>query len=76
MTSNSDQPPPKTPRSDRSHWNWLLIVPVVIPLLTFLFNRDTPRVAGFPAFYWMQFLFIPLGVACTVIVYRMTRKRG
>ncbi|MFI0352177.1 DUF3311 domain-containing protein [Actinomadura sp. 9N407] len=68
--------PPESRRSDRSHWNWLLIVPVVAPLLTFLFNSDEPRLAGFPAFYWIQFLFIPLGVGCTLIVYRMTRKRG
>lgn len=82
MTSKErpDEPdtpaPAREPRSDRSPWNWLLIVPVVVPLLTFFYNSDSPRLAGFPAFYWMQILFIPLGVACTVIVYRMTRKRG
>ncbi|WP_378290483.1 DUF3311 domain-containing protein [Actinomadura rugatobispora] len=74
--ASSSQEPPQPRRSDRSPWNWLLIVPVLIPLLTFLFNRDEPRIAGFPAFYWIQFLFIPLGVTCTVIVYRATRKRG
>jgi hypothetical protein len=70
------QPPPQEGRSDRSVWNWLLAVPVVVPLLTFLFNSDSPRLAGFPAFYWIQLSFIPLGVACTVIVYQMTKKRG
>jgi hypothetical protein len=69
-------PPPPEARSDRSAWNWLLVVPVVVPLLTFLFNSDSPRLAGFPAFYWIQLAFIPLGVACTVVVYRLTRKRG
>ncbi|MFD0689439.1 DUF3311 domain-containing protein [Actinomadura fibrosa] len=68
--------PPARGRSDRSPWNWLLVVPVVVPLLTFLFNDDEPRLAGFPAFYWLQFAFIPLGVACTLLVHRMTRKRG
>ncbi|HEU5028455.1 MAG TPA: DUF3311 domain-containing protein [Spirillospora sp.] len=71
----SQDPPEPARRSDRSPWNWLLIVPIVVPLLTFLFNSDGPRLAGFPAFYWMQLAFIPLGVACTVIVYLMTRKR-
>ncbi|MFB9835634.1 DUF3311 domain-containing protein [Actinoallomurus acaciae] len=61
-------------RSDRSPWNWLLILPVVVPLLTFLFNRDEPRLAGFPFFYWVQFAFIVLGVGCTTIVYLMTRR--
>jgi hypothetical protein len=76
LASSSQEPPPQQRRSDSSPWNWLLVVPVLIPLLTFLFNHDEPRLAGFPAFYWIQFLFIPLGVTCTVIVYRATRKRG
>ncbi len=63
------------PRSDRSPWNWLLLVPIVIPLLTFLYNDTEPRVGGFPRFYWLQLAFIGLGVACTAIVYRMTKKR-
>lgn len=61
-------------RRDRSPWNWLLILPIVVPLLTFLFNRDKPRLAGFPFFYWAQFAFIILGVACTALVYLMTRR--
>ncbi|MEO3830273.1 DUF3311 domain-containing protein [Actinomadura sp. B10D3] len=71
-----DPPADPTARSDRSSWNWLLVVPVVVPLLTLLFNSDGPSLAGFPAFYWIQFAFIPLGVACTVVVYLMTRKKG
>jgi hypothetical protein len=63
-------------RSDRSPWNWLLVVPVVVPLLTFLFNHDGPRLAGFPLFYWLQFAFILLGVAATTIVYQMTKKKS
>ena len=65
---------PRPGRSDRSPWNWLLIVPVVVPLLTFLYNSDKPRLAGFPLFYWAQLAFILLGVGCTTIVYLMTRN--
>jgi len=60
-------------RSDRSAWNWLLAVPIVVPLLTFLYDGDEPRVFGFPRFYWMQLAFIALGVICTAVVYRATR---
>ncbi|WP_149263583.1 DUF3311 domain-containing protein [Actinomadura sp. K4S16] len=72
----SPSPDGRADRSDRSPWNWLLIIPVAIPLLTLLYNSDKPRLAGFPAFYWIQLAFIPLGVACTVLVYQMTKKRG
>ncbi|WP_449064975.1 DUF3311 domain-containing protein [Planomonospora algeriensis] len=66
---------PNGNRSDRSPWNWLLLVPIVLPLLPFLFNSDEPRLFGFPMFYWLQLAFIAVGVTCTTIVYQMT-KRG
>jgi hypothetical protein len=68
--------PDRAPRTDRSPWNWLLILPIVLPLLTPLFNFDTPRLWGFPAFYWLQFAFILVGVVTTSVVYRMTRTRS
>ena len=49
------------PRSDRSPWNWLLFIPIVVPLITALFNADSPRLFGFPVFYWLQLAFILLG---------------
>jgi uncharacterized membrane protein YhdT len=63
-------------RSDRSPWNWLLAVAVVVPLLTFLYNREDPRLAGIPFFYWFQLALIALGVAATAIVYTMTKRKG
>ena len=66
--------PPSAPRHDRSPWNWLLVIPIVVPLLTPLYNFDSPRLWGFPAFYWIQFAFIVLGVVTTSIVYQMTKR--
>jgi Protein of unknown function (DUF3311) len=57
-----------------SRWNMLLMVPLLV-LVTPLFNRDEPRVFGFPLFYWVQFLFIPVGVACVAVVYLKTGDR-
>lgn len=68
--------PERTPRSDRSGWNWLLIIPVALPLLPFLYNSDEPRLFGFPLFYWLQLAFIAVGVATTSLVYVMTKKKG
>jgi hypothetical protein len=61
-------------RSDRSPWNWLLIIPIVVPLLVPLYNATDPTIGGFPRFYWLQLVFVALGVLCTFIVYRMTRR--
>jgi Protein of unknown function (DUF3311) len=66
----------RTKAKDASPWNWLLLVPIVVPLLTVLFNHDEPRLWGFPRFYWLQLAFIILGVATTTLVYQMTKKRG
>ena len=63
-------------RSDRSPWNWLLLVPIVVPLLTFLYNDSDPRLFGFPRFYWVQLAYVGLGVVCTAIVYRATRRKS
>lgn len=66
---------PVTPRSDRRTWYWLLVLPVVVPLLVPVFNRTDPTLLGFPFFYWAQLAFIALGVATTTLVYRRTRER-
>ena len=66
---------PAERRSDHSSWNWLLLIPIVLPLLTFIYNRETPRLFGFPAFYWLQFSFILVGVVTTSLVYQMTRRK-
>ena len=61
-------------RSDRSPWNWLLLVPVLVPLIVPLYNAVDPRWGGWPRFYWLQMLFVVLGVGTTSLVYRMTRR--
>jgi hypothetical protein len=53
-------------RTDRSWWNYLLLIPIVLPLLTFIYNRETPMLFGWPFFFWFQLLFAPLAVVCTV----------
>jgi len=69
-----DRPP--TPRTDRSPWNWLLFIPIVVPLLVVLYNGKEPTLFGFPRFYWLQLAFIILGVGTTTLVYQLTKKTG
>ena len=53
--------------------NALLLIPVIGALLPMIYNKDAPRLAGMPFFYWYQFLWIGVSVLVTVIVYRSTR---
>jgi len=56
---------------ERSPLNWLLLIPIVLPLLVPLFNAKDPAVFGFPRFYWLQLAFIFVGVGTTTLVYQM-----
>ncbi|MFG1955479.1 DUF3311 domain-containing protein [Micromonospora sp. NPDC048830] len=70
-----DGAPTRARAKDRSPWNWLLFVPLVLPLIPAFFNADSPRFLGFPRFYWLQLAYILLGVAVTTLVYQMTKRR-
>ena len=58
-----------------SGWNLLLLLPLLM-LITVWFNKDRPRLFGWPFFYWYQMLFVLVGVACVAIVYTATRHHG
>src|SRR5829696_4398973 len=69
-------PPVRRPVRRRARWNpWtlLLLVPLVA-LFTPLYNRTEPRLLGLPFFYWAQLAGLGLGVLCTLIVVRRTRR--
>ncbi|MGY1631938.1 DUF3311 domain-containing protein [Geodermatophilus sp. SYSU D01186] len=75
MTTASTPPRDVAPRrSDRSPWNWLLLVPIVVPLIVPLYNRVEPTLFGWPFFYWAQLAFVAVGVLTTVVVHRATRR--
>lgn len=49
-------------------------MPIVVPLLVPLYNSVDPTIGGWPRFYWLQLLFVVLGVVTTSLVYLMTRR--
>ncbi len=55
--------------------NLLLLVPLLGVLIPPIFNVREPELAGFPFFYWYQLLWVPISVACTLIVYRATKGK-
>ena len=80
QASNSQDPPPPglihPTTTDRSPWNWLLLLPILLPLITVIYNRDNPHLLGFPFFFWFQLLFTLLAAAVSGIVFVMTRRRS
>lgn len=66
--------PPSRRCRRASAWYLLLLVPLLV-LVTPWFNSVEPRLFGMPFFYWSQFAFVPVGVLCMAVVYRMTKDR-
>ena len=73
-----DPPPPglRPGRTDRSPWNWLLLLPILLPLFTVIYNRENPHLFGWPFFFWFQIMFTLLAAAVTTIVFLATRPRS
>jgi hypothetical protein len=66
--------PDRVPDPDRTAWAWLLLVPLVVTLWPPLYNRRDPQLFSIPFFYWYQLATVVVGVACTLVVYRRTRR--
>ena len=62
------------PRSDKHPLNWLLVLPLLATLIPPLYNRLQPTLFGIPFFYWYQLAAISVGVATTLVVYRVSRR--
>ena len=73
MVEPQTEPVPR--RRLANAWHWLLVIPIVVPMLVFLFNDKNPYFLGFPRFYWLQLAFILLSVATTLVVYNVTKSR-
>lgn len=62
-------------RADASRWHWLLLIPIVLPLLPPLYNRMEPTLLGLPFFYWCQLAFAGVAAVITAIVHVATKDR-
>ncbi|MEV6304353.1 DUF3311 domain-containing protein [Actinoplanes sp. NPDC051861] len=58
----------------RRHAQWLLILPVVAPLLTPLTNRIEPELIGVPFFFWYQFACALFAIVVISAVHLITKE--
>ena len=61
------------PARRSAHWQWLLILPAVAPLLTPLANRVEPVLLGVPFFFWYQFACALFAIVVISGVHLATR---
>ena len=52
----------------------LLALPFVALLWVSSYARDTPRLFGFPFFYWYQFLWVLISAILTLVAYVLVRR--
>jgi hypothetical protein len=52
----------------------LLILPCVLALAPWGYNRVDPQLFGVPFFYWAQMALIPAAALATLAVYLMDRR--
>ncbi|GAA1549172.1 DUF3311 domain-containing protein [Actinomadura kijaniata] len=72
----SETPPARTPTFRRVLAGVLLVVPFVVYLAVPSYAKVTPKLAGFPFFYWWQLLWVVLTAVCIGVAHRLTRGRG
>lgn len=81
MSTQSPGPAARPPRSSSSGTGkvWavvgvLLAVGVVVPILVNTYDSEPPELAGFPFFYWFQFLLIPVVSTLTYIAFKLSES--
>ena len=52
----------------------LLGVGIVVPLLVGSYDTDAPTLAGFPFYYWYQFLLIPVVSVLTYAAFKLSQS--
>ena len=69
---------PETRRADRPVRRWayvLLLAPFIGTLWVSTYASKSPRLFGFPFFYWYQFAWVIAGAGITTLVYLVTTPR-
>jgi Protein of unknown function (DUF3311) len=73
MATNGDEPRLEHARRVR-RWYLLLALPLIGLLYPPLYAKATPKLWGFPFFYWYQFAWVPVAALLTYFVYTRTRR--
>jgi membrane protein implicated in regulation of membrane protease activity len=72
-------PPPAQPQRSRPLGTYLvcavlLLAPFVALLWVSSYAKETPRLLGFPFFYWYQLLWVLVSAVLTYVAYLLVRR--
>jgi len=71
-TTDRRRPRPST--SDRVIAGVLVLIPIVALMWVPSYAKPTPRLWGFPFFYWYQLLWLFISAACTTVAYLVVTR--
>lgn len=54
----------------------LLLIPCLLAIAVPFYNADAPRLFGFPVFYWVLFLQVPVSALFVYAAFRLDRAKG
>ena len=66
----------RPPAPSRGLWIAIVVIllpAIVVPLWVPLYNREEPRLNGWPFFFWFQMALILVATALTVLAYALSR---
>ncbi len=53
----------------------LLAIPIIFPLLVGTYAKAEPTLAGFPFFFWYQFLWIAIASALVFVCFQLVTRK-
>jgi hypothetical protein len=77
MSSSPPSRPPRLPAAAAATAGVLILIPLVALAIVPVYSRETPRLWGFPFFYWYELLWVFLAPVFTWSAYLVIeRARG
>ena len=67
-----EQGPPPTDKGKMALAAVLLVIPIIALMWVPSYTRTEPELAGFPFFFWYQFLWVFICSALTYAAYKLT----
>ena len=67
-----EQGPPPTDKRKMALAAVLLVIPIIALMWVPSYTRTEPELAGFPFFFWYQFLWVFICSALTYVAYKLT----